>query len=370
MQTLTYTCPNCGDSLRFDGAAKCLTCASCGTVIDSDGVAAAAQIEQEDAQFEQLDWNMEGGTYDESPSARVYLCQSCGAELIADETTTATECAYCGSPIILSDNLSGGVRPEFVLPFNISEEQARKMFSDYFHGKRLIPNVFEHSRNRISEIRRLYVPYWLFSCKADANVTYHATRVRVSRRGDLQETRTSHYLVRRTGSLNFDSIPVDGSEKLDNRITESLEPFDFSQAIPFSPETLSGSLADRSDVEAAVCRERANERLRTSTRTAFRSTVIGYNMVTEQSCKIHVGNGSAVPVLLPVWLIRTKKAEKGQTKEYTFAINGQTGKLTCDVPFSKSRAAKWFVGLTAGVFASGYALLFLLAQFGMIGGGF
>ena len=175
MRTMTYKCPCCGAALTFDGGERKLVCDSCGTQFDADGVSAAEQYEFEDADFEQIDWNAPGNS--EPSPAHVYTCQSCGAELVTDANTTATECAYCGSPIILTSNLNSGVQPEYVLPFKVSEDQARQMFSGYFHGKRLIPNVFERTRNRISEIRRLYVPFWLFSCRADVNATYNAARI-------------------------------------------------------------------------------------------------------------------------------------------------------------------------------------------------
>lgn len=367
MRTMTYKCPCCGAALTFDGEEKKLVCDSCGTQFETDGLAAAAQYESEDAGFEHIDWSVPG---ESGPApAHVYTCQSCGAELVTDANTTATECAYCGSPIILTSNLSGGVQPEYVIPFKVTEERARQMFADYFHGKRLIPNVFERTRNRITEIRRLYVPFWLFSCRADVNATYNAARISIHTHGDIEETRTRHYLVRRSGSLDFEGIPVDGSEKLDNRITESLEPYDFSEAIPFAPATLAGSLADKPDVSMDQCRERANERLHTSAQGAFRSTVVGFDMVNERSCSIHVTDGQAMPVLLPVWLIRTEKEEKNGKRTYTFAINGQTGKMTCDVPFSRSKAAKWFFGLTAAIGVGGYALLVLYKALKMMGGG-
>ena len=89
---------------------------------------------------------------------QAYLCKNCGAELITEDTTTAAECPYCGSPTILPDRIEGGVKPEKVIPFVVTKEQAQKQFEDYFKGKKLLPNVFLNSRNRISEMRRLYVP--------------------------------------------------------------------------------------------------------------------------------------------------------------------------------------------------------------------
>lgn len=369
MQTITFKCPCCGAPLQYDGESRQLTCASCGNEFEADSLSAMREFDDADEQFGEMDWRVDAKSYADMPHSHTYTCQSCGAELVTDENTTATQCAYCGSPIILTSNLKGGTRPEAILPFRVTEEEARKMFQDYFHGRRLIPNVFLNTQNRIAEIRRLYVPYWLFSGKADANLTYDATRTFVTRTSDYETIRTQHFLVRRTGSLAFEGIPVDGSERLDNRITESIEPYDFAESIDFEPATLAGSLADRADVSAENCRDRANERLRESTRSAFRDTVIGFDTVVERSCHIRVADGQAIPVLLPVWLIRTEKMVKGEKKTYTFAINGQTGKLTCDIPCSISKAAQWFFGLTAAIGAGGYVLTLILAALGVFGGG-
>lgn len=88
-----------------------------------------------------------------------YICENCGAELMTEDTTTATECPYCGSPTILPDRIDGGEKPEKAIPFTVSKEQAQKQFENYFKGKKLLPNVFLSDRNRISEMRRLFVPY-------------------------------------------------------------------------------------------------------------------------------------------------------------------------------------------------------------------
>ena len=114
---------------------------------------------------------------------QAYLCKNCGAELITEDTTTAAECPYCGSPTILPDRIEGGVKPEKVIPFVVTKEQAQKQFEDYFKGKRLLPNIFLNGRNRISEMRRLYVPYWLFSCDACADMVYDAEKVRTEQKG-------------------------------------------------------------------------------------------------------------------------------------------------------------------------------------------
>ena len=229
-----------------------------------------------------------------------------------------------------------------------------------------MPNIFLNTRNRIAEMRKLYVPYWLFDCDASADIVFDAEKSDTSREGDYEVTRTRHYMVRRAGSLGFDSIPVDASSKLDDMICESLEPYDMSKAVEFSPAVLAGAMADRADTDVKKCEARAVERVKTSTEQAMRNTVNGYDSVTVRSRNIRSTDGKATPVLLPVWLITTEKQVDGKKQVYTFAINGQTGELTCDVPADMGKSFGWFMGIFAGVCAVGYGLLVLLNAMGVL----
>ena len=355
MSTATYTCPCCGAPLSFSGESGKLECASCGNSYELDAIQALTSAESVD----RLEFENQAESFDASEAAQMqaYICKGCGAELLTEDTTTATECPYCGSPTILPERIEGGVKPEKVIPFKVTKEEAQKQFEEYFKGKRLLPNVFLQSRNRIAEMRKLYVPYWLFDCDAQANIVYDAEKRNTERRGDWEITRTRYYLVRRSGRMGFDSIPVDGSEKLDDKITESLEPYDLSAAVPFQPAVLAGALADQADVEAKDCEKRAVERVETSVSQAMRDTVTGYSSVSERSRSIYSENGRATPVLMPVWLITTQK----EGKTYTFAINGQSGKLTCDVPADTKKSLLWGGGVFAGVLAI-IALILALAD--------
>ncbi len=364
MSTITYKCPSCAAPLTYDGSSQKMTCGSCGNEFDVDTVRQVAQIEQEDQQHESMRWQTQEETFssDEAARTRQFSCSSCGAELFTDETTVATNCAFCGSPSIIPAQFTLDTRPSEIIPFLIKKDQAEKMFHDYFKDKKLIPNLFLKSRNVIDEIRMLYVPYWRFNCDADAKMTYKGTRVSMHTSGNYRITTTQHYLIRREGTLGFRDLPVDASTRLENKITESIEPFNTAQSIDFSPETLSGAQANRADVDKETCLERANVRVRSSTVDAFRQTVRGFASVIPQSSSIRFINASAMPVLYPIWHITTKK----EGKTYTFAINGQTGELTCDIPWSKSKFFGRMFGTGLGLAALGLAAAYLLFSMGVI----
>ena len=347
MSTIAYQCPCCGAPLAYGAESGKLECAACGTSYELD----ALEVMHEPQQTDGIRFDMPTETFDESEAAqmRAYICQGCGAELMTEETTTATECPYCGSPSVLPERIDSAVKPELVIPFTVTKEQAQSQFENYFKGKRLLPNVFLNTRNRIAEMRKLYVPYWLFDCRAGGRIVFNAEKKYTRREGDWEVTYTEHYFVSRAGMMDFEAIPVDGSVKLDNKITESLEPYDLSAAVPFVPAVLAGAMADHADVDSSDCEERARQRVENSMEQALRNTVSGYTSVVPRSRSFHTEEGKVTPVLMPVWLITTEK----DGKIYTFAINGQTGKLTCDVPADTKKS--WLYG--GGVFALVFALM-------------
>ena len=347
MSTIAYQCPCCGAPLAYGAGSGKLECAACGNSYELDALEAMNESQETGS----IQFDMPAETFDESEAAqmRAYICLGCGAELMTEETTTATECPYCGSPTVLPERIEGAVKPELVIPFTVTKEQAQAQIENYFKGKKLLPNVFLNSRNRIAEMRKLYVPYWLFDCRAGGSIVYNAEKKYTRREGEWEVTYTEHYFVARAGMMDFEAIPVDGSVKLDNKITESLEPYDLSAAVPFVPAVLAGAMADHADVDSTDCEERARQRVENSMEQALRSTVSGYTSVIPRNRSFHTEEGRVTPVLMPVWLITTEK--DGTT--YTFAINGQTGKLTCDVPADTKKS--WLYG--GGVFALVFALV-------------
>lgn len=364
MSTLSFKCPSCGAPLTYDGKEQQMTCGSCGNSFDPKTIQAIQDIKKEDAGFEEMRWQQQDDSFtqQELEQTRSYSCSSCGAQLYTDETTVATECAFCGSPSVIPAQFTPGTRPSFVLPFLVDKETAEKSFRNYFKTKKLIPNLFLQGPLQIKEIRKLYAPYWVFDCVADARMTYRTTTVSSHRSGNYNVRTTRHFLVRRAGTLDFHALPVDASSKLSNQISESIEPFQRDKNIPFSPEVLSGAQANRADVSVEESQQRANQRIHTTTDQVFRNTVSGYATVMTESSSIRINNGTSDAALYPIWLITT---EKGGTT-YTFAINGQTGELTCDIPWSKGKFFGRMLSMALGVTFIAAAAAFVLFSMGVI----
>ena len=350
-------CPACEAELNIAPGEKEASCPSCGAEFEVEALQTYA-AQTAEARQDNMTWDTQAGSaWDEGETdgLRVYSCRTCGGEIVADETTGATECPYCGNPVVLSGHFSGNLRPDLVIPFKVDKKAAVEALNNHYKGKLLLPKVFK-DQNHIEEVKGLYVPVWLFDADADADVHYRASRTRTWSDGEYNYTETSHFAVFRAGGIGFEHVPVDGSTKMDDTLMESIEPYDITGAVPFQAAYLPGYLADKYDVDADASIERANQRIRQSTEDAFRSTVHGYTSVTTVNSAINLQNGKAKYALYPVWILNTDW--NGQ--KFTFGINGQTGKVAGDLPMDKGKFWTWLVGVSGAVAAAAFAVSYLV----------
>ena len=288
---------------------------------------------------------------DENGTLVSYICESCGGEIIADQSMAASSCPYCGNSVIVMKQLKGTLKPDMVIPFKLDKKQAQEKLRSHLKGKVLLPSLFK-SENRIQEIKGIYVPFWLYDCDARADIRCRATRVRSWSSGDWHFTETSHYLVSRSGDIGFEMVPADGSKKMDDTLMQSIEPFDYSEGVDFQTAYLAGYLADKYDQTASDCAASVNTRIRNSTVQSFMNTIHGYATCIPEHTRISLTQGKITYALLPVWILNT--VYKG--KKYTFAMNGQTGKFVGDLPVDKGKAGR----IAGGVMAAGTLLTWLI----------
>lgn len=359
-----YKCPCCGAALTFGSQSQQLDCANCGNSFPLDAIQQVAEMDVENTTDDQMQWSFASHSdFDEAEVShlRTYRCQNCGSEIVADETTAATECVYCGSPSILPGVLSGAYRPDAVIPFQKSKKEAMDALRNHCKGKKLLPNAFINE-NQIEKITGVYEPFWLFQADAEGDCTFNCTRVTAHRQGQYEVINTAHFLVRRGGGLSFKQVPVDGSTKMDDTLMESIEPYDSDKSEGFNVGYLSGYQAQRHDVEAADCQPRANERIRQSVLSVLRDTVIGYSTVTPVNTQVQLQQGQVRQVLMPVWLLNTR----WQGKTYTFAMNGQTGQFVGDLPTDNGKFWKYLLGIGLGIGAGLYGIAYLLFNMGVL----
>ena len=352
-----YKCPCCDGAIEFDSSLQKMKCPYCDSEFEMETLQAYDQ-ELNGQPPENMTWDTgSGGQWQqcETEGLHSYICNTCGGEIVADETTGASECPFCGNPVIMTGQFAGALKPDLVIPFQVDKKAAVAALQNHCKGKRLLPKVFK-DENHIQEVKGLYVPVWLFDTDADALVRYRAARTRSWSDSQYNYTETQHFSVTRGGGIGFENVPVDASTKMDSTLMEAIEPFHMGDAVDFQTAYLSGYLADKFDVDAADSIDRANTRIKKSTADAFASTVQGYTSVIPADTNIQLRNGRARYALYPVWILNTR----WNGEIFTFGINGQTGKIAGDLPMDKNLFWTWLFGVAGAVSAAVFALSYLL----------
>jgi DNA-directed RNA polymerase subunit RPC12/RpoP len=343
--SVSYKCPKCGAPLTFLPGHDKVTCEFCGseyTIAEIEKLfaakdAQAATASAKEAANTSWDTSQAGTEWQagETDKFQTFVCSSCGAELVTDGNTMATECVYCGNPTMLPQRFDGSLKPDFIIPFKKTKEEAVAALKAFYEGKKLLPDAFT-ANNRVEAIQSLYVPFWLFDSKVHALFNYDAVNYKTYQEGDDDVKETQHYNCVREADIEFKKIPADGSKKMDDDYMDSIEPFNYEEMVPFTTAYLTGHLADKYDVTAEDSAPRAAARVTSSTK-AIMDASLKYDNFNATSSSISKTGGDVKYAMVPVWILTTKF----DGKPYTFMMNGQTGKFIGSLPTDKSKENKY-----------------------------
>lgn len=342
METMTiYRCPNCGGEIKYDSEQQKLACPYCDTTFDIDVMESYNRQFNENKE-DKMDWKSEEKEIFVDDSLVVFSCQHCGGQIIGNEQTIATTCPYCNSPVIMDRNISKQLKPDYVIPFKLDKDDAKNKLQEFFKDKPFLPKDFKEG-SILDEIKGIYVPFWLYSCLADVKQQYKATREHHYSDSRYNYTETSYYALVREGTIEFNNVPVDGSSKIDDQFMQSIEPFDFKEAVDFNSGYLAGYFADRYDENSKVSEKKANSRIRNTTNNVFKNTTNQYHSCILENSSIEFKNKEVDYYLLPVWILNVN----WNNKMYPMMMNGQTGKFIGDLPADMKQFWKTVAKITA-----------------------
>lgn len=341
MGVVDHKCLSCGATLPFNPKTQRWDCEYCGASYSLTELNESAENKKD----------QERKAYE----LNCYHCPDCGAEIVADDTTTATFCVYCGNTSIIKDKLKGEFKPSKIIPFKTTKEQAINAFKQIKKGKIFAPKEFNNEEN-IQKITGVYIPFWVYDCDTQGDIEIDATKVRTWIAGNYNYTKTDYYRVRRSGNMKFDNVPVDGSSKFNDDMMDSVEPFDYKDLKEFDMSYLSGFLSENYDITKENASIRMKQRVENTTINELKSTVGHYTTSKIRNADVKIDTREIEYMLLPVWMLNIKFKDK----LYLFAMNGQTGKMIGDIPIHKGKLAIiWLISFIVMVLIAsiGYGLI-------------
>jgi len=347
-QVKRFPCENCGAEMTFDPQRNALACAFCGT---ASAIPAEGAVVEHDL-FEGLAQSAERGL---GLEVRTVRCQECGAEVMFEETVTATRCAFCGSPSVISAaaDAEQPIRPESVVPFSHDRAAAEAAYSRWLSGLWFRPSDLR-SRAALQEITGVYVPFWTYDCNvrsawtAEAGYFYYTTETyttvengrEVVREREVQHVRWEPASGQRSDS--YDDVLVCASRGLPGDLVARLHTFDTSALAPYSPAYLAGFKAERYAVELREGFELAKESVVAEQEKRCAADVPGD---TSRGLDVEstISDVTFKHVLLPLWIA----AYRYRNQVYRFVVNGQTGEVQGKAPWSVTKIVLFVTALVA-----------------------
>lgn len=355
----SWPCESCGAALTFDPKSGQLVCGHCGHVQPMPDL--PVRDRHRALAEHDLDTALRGAL---PPSAmgevRVSRCPGCGAELELGEQVEATTCAFCATPVVPQQVPHRAIRPQALLPFAVPERDARAAMVNWLGRLWFAPNGLQDYARKGRLLTGIYVPFWTFDAatrsryagqRGDAYYETQWVTVNVNGKSERREQRVRK--IRWTAvhgwvSRRFDDVLVIGSDSLPRGYTEALAPWDLSALQPHAAEYLSGFQAEAYSVPLDQGHGRARE-IMAEVITGDARRAIGGDEQRIERIDTDWSEETFKHVLLPVWTA----AYRYGGKSYRFVVNGQTGKVKGERPWSVWKIAVAVVlGLAvAGVLA-------------------
>ncbi len=341
-----FPCDNCGADYRFDPANGTLTCDHCG---HSQPIGAGPW---KGPAIRELDFDAAAtGTLAEAEieETRILTCPNCAAQVEFDPATHAAECPFCATPVVTDTGVSRHIKPKGVLPFGLDERSAHKAMSDWLGRLWFAPNALKEYARKGRKMQGIYVPYWTFdadtksSYSGQRGVVYYETRT-VMRDGKQVQQRVAK--VRWSPASGrvarfFDDVLVLASRSLPKQYTDALEPWDLPALEPYRPEYLAGFRAEAYTVELQDGYAEAGQIMARTIERDVRFD-IGGDQQRIHNIDTDISDVTFKHILLPVWLA----AYKFRGKTYRFVVNGRTGRVQGERPWS---AIKITIAVTLGL---------------------
>ncbi len=323
----SFICPNCGGTMSFDINSQQFKCSSCG------GEEKIANANREIKEYDFREYHQRESRSTSFEGSSSFTCQGCGGEVILDTYTTATVCPMCGSSQVVSSKQTAGIPPEGVIPFKIDQYDAQEKFRLWIKSRWFAPSSLKRSYQE-GCLKGMYMPFWTYDAQATA---YYWGRggnnYTVEDSEGNTETKTKWYSVSGTVHNFFDDVTICASKQHEhNAHIRNILPFSTTnKTLPYDPSYLSGFSAEHYSIKADAGFEKAKEAMESNLKDMARQEILRtYDEAEINSMQTQYYDVMYKHLLLPIW----KAVFMFNNKHYEYIINGETGVVSGDRPYS------------------------------------
>ena len=328
---MIFKCKNCGGNIVYNPDKATMCCPHC------DGLDTEEKLVSTES---------------------IRTCANCGAPMdsVVLEHTSATKCPNCGTYTILDERVADKYKPDLILPFRVSKDKAISLLRDEFGRRVFTPSTFLNNAS-VSKIEGTYVPFFMYDYDTESEYYGTGTKVRSWSSGDYEYTETSYYDIHRVMDADFDKIPVDASDYMDDTYMDLMEPYAYEGLEDFEEKYMSGFLGEKYNRSEEELASRAENKVASAVEGLVNDSISGYATVTKKSMEIQSDKKNVDYALLPVW----EYIFRYRGNDYKFHVNGQTGKVVGKTPVAKDKVALYGLTVFGLITLIGSMLRLLLA---------
>ncbi|MCR4660693.1 MAG: hypothetical protein K5765_01675 [Clostridia bacterium] len=335
-------CPSCGANMHYDPSQMALVCDYCSTVTPVDFSHGSSEIA-----FSKL-LDKEANSW--ASETRVYKCSNCGASSIMPRRRISDSCPFCGTANISETDDIPGLKPNAVIPFELTKDQALGCFYKWTKKKLLSPGKYK-KHLRAEDVSGNYIPAFTFDTNTYTSYygrlgEYYYVTVKDSQGNTHSERRVRYKNISGNHSQSFDDLLVQATEGMANSMVSKIEPFNTNASREYNEDFILGYTATMYTKEGTTCWTEAKKRMESMVQSAILSKYT-YDFVDSFHMDMHCSNTTYKYVLLPVYIVHTRY----KNKLYNFFVNGETGRITGKTPKSAVRVSLLVLGIMAVVAA-------------------
>ncbi len=334
-------CKDCGALLQFAPGAQKLACKYCGAQNDISAQSTENKIEEVDFN----DFISKKINQEEKQTISTVKCNNCGATTSLKPNLTSDNCAFCDSPLVIKDgSTSTVIKPKYVLPFQIDDKKAHNIFIDWLHSLWFAPNDLKKYATLNEKLKGMYMPYWTYDTFATCDYNGERGEYYYTGEGDKRKRETRWYTINGKINHDFDDVCVLASHSLPDNVTRNLEPWNMKKLSPYNEGFISGFQTECYQVEVSNGFETAKTVMNEEIKTQIRREIGGDE---QRIHRMHVAYNSVTfkHILLPIWL----SAYRYNSKVYRFIINGESGKVQGQRPYSVIKIALAVIAVIATI---------------------